>query len=185
MHARMHVQHDATCAEVADSRGPRYKEAVNECTSALDVAPNNQKALLRRAKALEAMGLYKQALSDVQKVNKLDDAPPENQVGTNRRVDRWRNASAPQPPIHGGSCMLVRHNCQSMVLLKHPALVPGLRPGSAPPHQQPTRSAPLHDAADQSRQAATGATGQVRTGHPCIPIHLLTTCLLCRRRRSG
>jgi tetratricopeptide (TPR) repeat protein len=48
------------------------------------VAPNNQKALLRRAKALEAMGLYKQALSDVQKVNKLDDAPPENQVGTDR-----------------------------------------------------------------------------------------------------
>ncbi len=70
----------AVKADRAPLPGGRYKEAVNECTSALDVQPNNQKALLRRAKALEAMGLYKQALSDVQKVNKLDDAPPENQV---------------------------------------------------------------------------------------------------------
>ena len=81
----MHAQPNVMCAEAAESWDPRYKEAVNECTSALDVAPNNQKALLRRAKALEAMGLYKQALSDVQKVNKLDDAPPENQVGTGHR----------------------------------------------------------------------------------------------------
>lgn len=35
---------------------------------------------MRRAKALEAMGLYKQALGDVQKANKASDAPPENQV---------------------------------------------------------------------------------------------------------
>lgn len=61
-------------------RGRRYKEAVNECTSALEVAPDNQKALLRRAKALEAMGLYKQALSDVQKANRADDSAPENQA---------------------------------------------------------------------------------------------------------
>lgn len=53
---------------------------MNECTSALEVAPDNQKALLRRAKALEAMGLYKQALGDVQKANKADDSAPENQV---------------------------------------------------------------------------------------------------------
>lgn len=81
----------------------RYKEAVNECTSALDVQPNNQKALLRRAKALEAMGLYKQALSDVQKVNKLDDAPPENQV----RILDWSVPAARSP---GGHVVLLTGN---------------------------------------------------------------------------
>mmetsp|Transcript_14445 Transcript_14445/g.43688 ORF Transcript_14445/g.43688 Transcript_14445/m.43688 type:complete len:721 (-) Transcript_14445:878-3040(-) len=65
----------------------KYKEAVNECTSALEVAPDNQKALLRRAKALEAMGLYKQALGDVQKANKADDSAPENQATEKRLKD--------------------------------------------------------------------------------------------------
>lgn len=38
------------------------------------------KALIRRAKAHEAMGHYKQALSDIQKANKADSANPDTQV---------------------------------------------------------------------------------------------------------
>ncbi len=60
--------------------GCRYKEAVNECTAALDAQPGYHKALTRRAKAYEQMGHYKQALSDVQKANKGSDATPETQV---------------------------------------------------------------------------------------------------------
>ena len=58
----------------------RYKEAINECTAALDAQPGYHKALTRRAKAYEQMGHYKQALSDVQKANKTADATPETLV---------------------------------------------------------------------------------------------------------
>ncbi len=59
----------------------RFKEAVNECTNALDAIPAYHKALVRRAKAYEQMGHFKQALSDIQKANKADTANPETQVG--------------------------------------------------------------------------------------------------------
>ena len=58
----------------------RYKEATNECTAALEVAPGYHKALTRRAKAYEHMGHYKQALSDVQKANKGPTATPDTQA---------------------------------------------------------------------------------------------------------
>lgn len=58
----------------------RFKEAVNECTNALEVDAVYAKALIRRAKAYEAMGHYKQALSDIQKANKADSANPDTQV---------------------------------------------------------------------------------------------------------
>lgn len=61
----------------------RFKEAVNECTSALEAIPAYHKALVRRAKAYEQMGHFKQALSDIQKANKADTANPETQVGPN------------------------------------------------------------------------------------------------------
>ena len=38
----------------------RFKEAVNECSVALDTQPNFFKALVRRGKAYEQMGLFKQ-----------------------------------------------------------------------------------------------------------------------------
>ena len=64
----------------------RFKEAVNECTSALDkctpAIPAYHKALVRRAKAYEQMGHFKQALSDIQKANKADTANPETQAGS-------------------------------------------------------------------------------------------------------
>ena len=58
----------------------RYKEAVNECTAALDNQPNFFKALVRRAKAYEQMGLFKQALNDFQRANKLDTATTDTRV---------------------------------------------------------------------------------------------------------
>ena len=60
--------------------GIRFKEAVNECSAALDAVPAYHKALVRRAKAYEQMGHFKQALSDIQKANKADTANPEIQV---------------------------------------------------------------------------------------------------------
>ncbi len=58
----------------------RFKEAVNECTNAMEIDGVYAKALIRRAKAHEAMGHYKQALSDIQKANKADSANPDTQV---------------------------------------------------------------------------------------------------------
>jgi len=58
----------------------RNKEAVNECSSALEAAPAYHKALVRRAKAYEQMGHYKQALSDIQKANKAETANPDTQA---------------------------------------------------------------------------------------------------------
>lgn len=67
--------------------GKKYKEAVNECTAALDAQPGYHKALTRRAKAYENMGHYKQALSDVQKANKGSDSSPETQEAEKRLKD--------------------------------------------------------------------------------------------------
>ena len=53
---------------------------MNECSSCLEGDPVNAKALIRRAKAYENMGHYKQALSDIQKANKADSANPDTQV---------------------------------------------------------------------------------------------------------
>ncbi|KAG2448658.1 hypothetical protein HYH02_006015 [Chlamydomonas schloesseri] len=68
----------------------RYKEAVKECTSALEVAPNSVRALQRRAKAFEQQGLFKEALADVTAINKTDLASPETQ----EQERRLREAAA-------------------------------------------------------------------------------------------
>ncbi|KAK9834855.1 hypothetical protein WJX81_004062 [Elliptochloris bilobata] len=65
----------------------RNKEAVNECTSALEAVPAYHKALVRRAKAYEQMGHYKQALSDIQKANKAETANPDTQETEKRLKD--------------------------------------------------------------------------------------------------
>ncbi len=52
---------------------------MKECSSALEVAPNNIRALQRRAKAYEQQGLYSQALADVQTINKSEQGTPETQ----------------------------------------------------------------------------------------------------------
>ena len=58
----------------------RYKEAINECSAALELNPNYTRALIRRAKAYEQMQHYKQALSDLQKINRGEDATPDTRV---------------------------------------------------------------------------------------------------------
>ena len=58
----------------------RYKEAINECTSALETQPSYHKALLRRAKAYEQIGHYKSALGDVHLINRGEGATPETEV---------------------------------------------------------------------------------------------------------
>jgi tetratricopeptide (TPR) repeat protein len=65
----------------------RFKEAVKECTSALSIAPSLSKALRSRAKALEQLGLYKQALADVQALNRGDAANDESREAERRLKD--------------------------------------------------------------------------------------------------
>lgn len=96
----------------------RLKEAINECTSALDLDPSFAKALIRRAKAHEAMGHYKQALSDIQKANKADSANPDTQVRAlllrlaSRIASVSRHELHPSPEWRGscssGSCWQLR-----------------------------------------------------------------------------
>lgn len=94
----------------------RYKESINDCTAALDVQPTYFKALCRRAKAYEQLGLYKQALSDIQKANKSElsnndtaeaekrlrdiisgKRPAANGVG---KLNRKTSGSRQQPPFY-------------------------------------------------------------------------------------
>lgn len=65
----------------------RYKEAVEECTSALNAQPSYFKALARRAKAYEQLGQYKQALVDLQAANKLDAANDDSKASEKRLKD--------------------------------------------------------------------------------------------------
>ena len=71
------------------TRPRRYKEAVAECSAALDGQPNFFKALIRRAKAYEQMGQHKQALADMQRANKLDAATEDTRVGGGPAVAEW------------------------------------------------------------------------------------------------
>ena len=80
LHAALHnVWPMLNCAD-ACVRACRFKEAVNECSSALNLNPNYHRALVRRAKANEQLGLFKKALQDIQKANKTDTANPDTQV---------------------------------------------------------------------------------------------------------
>ncbi|GBF87664.1 hypothetical protein Rsub_00375 [Raphidocelis subcapitata] len=77
----------------------QYKEAVDECSSALTIAPSSAKALQRRARSLEQQGLYKQALADIQAVNRSDAASKESR-DAERRV---RDALAGRRPAGLGA----------------------------------------------------------------------------------
>lgn len=65
----------------------RYKEAVTECSAALDSQPDYLKALVRRSKAHEALGQYKQALADLQRANKLEGATDATRAAEKRVLD--------------------------------------------------------------------------------------------------
>ncbi|KAK9822352.1 hypothetical protein WJX74_011010 [Apatococcus lobatus] len=66
----------------------KFKEAINECSAALNAQPGYQKALVRRSKAYENIGHFKQALSDIQKANKSESVTtPETQEAERRLKD--------------------------------------------------------------------------------------------------
>ncbi|KAL6768271.1 hypothetical protein ACKKBF_B38460 [Auxenochlorella protothecoides x Auxenochlorella symbiontica] len=65
----------------------RFKEAVNECSTALELQPSFFKALVRRGKAYEQMGQLKNALTDLQRANKLDAATQESKEAEQRLRD--------------------------------------------------------------------------------------------------
>ena len=73
----------AACHMVAK----RYKEAVAECTSALEGQPEYLKALVRRSKAYEGLSNYKAALADLQKAAKIDSASEEVKAAERRVKD--------------------------------------------------------------------------------------------------
>jgi hypothetical protein len=86
---------------------------VRECTSALGVAPSLAKALRSRAKALEQQGLYKQALADVQALNRCDAANDESREAERRLKDimsgrRSANGAASASAANGAAAPLAR-----------------------------------------------------------------------------
>ena len=50
----------------------KFQKAISEATAALDTAPNFKPALMRRAKAMENIGLHTKAASDYERAFKLD-----------------------------------------------------------------------------------------------------------------
>ncbi|XP_042390831.1 tetratricopeptide repeat protein 1-like [Zingiber officinale] len=56
----------------------RYKDAVTECTKALELDPSYVKALVRRSEAHEKLENYEEAIADLKKVCELD--PTNNQA---------------------------------------------------------------------------------------------------------
>jgi tetratricopeptide (TPR) repeat protein len=87
----------------------KYKDAVTECSAALAAHPNYLKALVRRAKAYEAMGQYKQSLVDLQAANKLDSATDETRAAEKRVKDlaagKGTNGARKSPALGSASGM--------------------------------------------------------------------------------
>jgi len=94
----------------------RFKEAVRECSAALTSSPGFSKALTRRSRAYESQGLFKQALTDIQQVNRTDVASAETKESEKRLKDlvagrrppgsSARNIGTRVPPIvyFGAKC---------------------------------------------------------------------------------
>eukprot|EP00191_Tetraselmis_sp_GSL018_P019770 CAMPEP_0177592292 /NCGR_PEP_ID=MMETSP0419_2-20121207/8478_1 /TAXON_ID=582737 /ORGANISM="Tetraselmis sp., Strain GSL018" /LENGTH=632 /DNA_ID=CAMNT_0019083141 /DNA_START=169 /DNA_END=2066 /DNA_ORIENTATION=- len=74
------------------------KEAAKECTNALAIAPGNAKAAAVAQQGQR--GMYKQALSDIQALNKTQDATPETQSAEQRLKDIM-SGKAKAGPIQG------------------------------------------------------------------------------------
>jgi len=70
-----------------------HVEVVKDTTEAVNLSPNNIKALIRRALALEALEKYKQALTDVEKVLLLDSSSQPAQQCANRIRNALRASS--------------------------------------------------------------------------------------------
>eukprot|EP00892_Ulva_mutabilis_P001101 jgi/Ulvmu1/10992/UM007_0172.1 len=120
------VAHLHGCKAAVFLMDGKYKEAVKECNQGLAVEGNNAKVLLRRAKARYELGLYKDALSDISKVNssaeKNDDsvsfettvkaAVTGNKPGANSQVAPAKAAAKPPPTKEQTANMLRQSNNQ-------------------------------------------------------------------------
>ena len=58
----------------------RFKDAVRESNCALAIEANNVKALLHRSKARQELGMFKDSLSDMQKVNATTEKTAETEA---------------------------------------------------------------------------------------------------------
>ncbi|GAX75372.1 hypothetical protein CEUSTIGMA_g2816.t1 [Chlamydomonas eustigma] len=76
------LQKSANCYLLAK----KYKEAVKTCTTVLDQQPTSAGALKTRSKAYEALGFFKQALSDAQNLIQTGDAVSEETLAMERRL---------------------------------------------------------------------------------------------------
>ncbi len=64
--------------------GKKFKEALAECSAALEAQPEYFKALTRRAKAHEALGQFRQAAADLGRANKLPAATDDSRAAERR-----------------------------------------------------------------------------------------------------
>lgn len=121
-----------------------YRQAVNECSAALNETPDFKPALLRRARAYEQMQLYDRAVSDLEAAAKADpnsdDVRKKLQATRTARDNRKASRSAPGA-VRG-------------------QLTPGMRRGT-----QPQRLTPA-----QQQAAAAAASGQGQGQMPTLTI---------------
>lgn len=54
-----------------------YEAAIADCTSSLEITPNDPKALFRRCQAYEALEKYEEAYKDARQIHNLD---PQNKL---------------------------------------------------------------------------------------------------------
>jgi hypothetical protein len=98
-HPPSHVApHRTDCPTTA-----RYKEAVKECNLALEVQPQSVIALKRRASAYEQQGLFKQALTDITKVNGSEGASAETKEAEKRLKDIMAGRNKPNVAANGAA----------------------------------------------------------------------------------
>jgi hypothetical protein len=74
----------------------RFKDAARECSAVIDLDATNAAALRHRARALEKQGLFKQALADIQAVNRGSAASDDSRAAEKRLKEllagAWRAA---------------------------------------------------------------------------------------------
>lgn len=115
----------------------RYKEAVKECTSALELQPTYARGLMRRAKAQESLGNYKLALTDILAVNNSDSASSDS-CAAEKRLKELVNGKPANGTASEGSTVSSSGGGGSGALSTATTATPGARVvGSARPASAP------------------------------------------------
>jgi hypothetical protein len=73
---------------------------VKTCTTVLDQQPTSAAALKTRSKAYEALGFFKQALSDAQNLIQTGDAVSEETLAMERRLKDVISANKVMKDLH-------------------------------------------------------------------------------------